>query len=125
MIDLIDLSPPSLAGNNAIRVTLEDFWASRTPHRAMRLTDAVYSPGTRPFGLLMFDAWWLHTLTGERLRSALAWSTKTLPPIAIMDAAITAGRRHDRVTPDHDRWHAFIGAYYWCFARRRAAASEA
>jgi len=35
MIDLIDLSPPSLArGNDAIRVTLEDFRASRTPHHA-------------------------------------------------------------------------------------------
>src|SRR5215467_4970947 len=42
--------------------------------------------------LLMFDAWWLHTLPGERLPSAVSWSAKTLPPLAIMGAAI-------------DRWH--------------------
>src|SRR5215467_11360704 len=36
-------------------------------------------------------AWWLRIVPGERLRSARAWSANTLPPIALMGAAMTAG----------------------------------
>jgi len=35
----------------------------------------------------MFDAWWLQP--GERLPSAVSWSAETLPPLAIMGAAMT------------------------------------
>jgi hypothetical protein len=37
IIVLIDLSRPSLASNDAIRMTLEDFRATHTPHHAVRL----------------------------------------------------------------------------------------
>ena len=73
-------------------------------------------------------------MPGERLRSALAWSAKALPPIAIIGAAMTAGVMIEtRVTGRSVLVQCatmivgmlLIGAYHWCLARRRAAGSEA
>jgi hypothetical protein len=85
-------------------------------------------------GFLTCVAWWLRTVPEERLRTARAWSAKTLPPVAIMGAAMTAGVMIEiRVTGRSILVHCatmivgllLIGAYFWCLARHRTASSQA
>jgi len=83
-------------------------------------------------GLFTFFAWRLRTLPGERLRSAQAWSAKTLPPIGIMGVAIAAGAMIEhRVTGRSALVQCatmIIGMLliwaYWRIAPRSAAASQ-
>ena len=80
------LGPLLIFGSDAVRQQVSDVYFVR----CLGLVGAALALATVA-GLFTFVTWWMRTLPGERRRSARAWSAKTLPPIAIMGAAITAG----------------------------------
>jgi hypothetical protein len=86
IVSIIVLGPLLVFGNDAVRQQVIDVYVVRT----LGLV-AVALVMVAIAGFLTCVAWWLRTMPGERLRAALAWSAKTLPPITIMGAAITAG----------------------------------
>jgi len=86
IVSIVVLGPLLVFGSDAVRQQVFDVYLVRS----LGLVGAALVMATVA-GLLTFVAWWLRTLPGERLRSAHAWSAKTLPPIGIMGAAITAG----------------------------------
>jgi len=127
IVSIVVLGPLLVFGSDAVRQQVFDVYLVRS----LGLVGAALVMATVA-GLLTFVAWWLRTLPGERLRSAHAWSAKTLPPIGIMGAAITAGAMIEhRVTGRSVLVECatmivgmlLIGAY-WRIAPRRAAASQ-
>src|SRR5262249_36401682 len=86
IVSIIVLGPLLVFGNDAVRQQVIVVYVARTLGLvAVALVIVTIA------GFLTCVAWWLRTMPGERLRSALAWSAKTLPPVTIMGAAITAG----------------------------------
>src|SRR5215467_2949222 len=86
IVSIVVLGPWLVLGSDAVRQQVIDVYLVRT----LGLV-AVALVMVAIAGFLTCVAWWLRTVPGEHLRSAQAWSANTLPPIAIMGAAITAG----------------------------------
>ena len=126
IVSAVVLGPLLVVGSDALRQQVSDVYLVR----CLGLVGAALALATVA-GLFTFVTWWMRSLPGERLRSARAWSAKTLPPIAIMGAAITAGAMIEYKVTGRSMLvqcaTMIVGMLliwaYWRIAPRRAAAS--
>ena len=127
IVSAVVLGPLLVFGSDALRQQVSDVYLVR----CLGLVGAALALATVA-GLFTFVTWWMRSLPGERLRSARAWSAKTLPPIAIMGAAITAGAMIEYKVTGRSMLvqcaTMIVGMLliwaYWRIAPRRAAASQ-